>query len=123
MKQWPMFQGLVAALVTVLVACGGAMMEPSGSAGGTAQGGGMAAGGMPGGGTAGGLAQAGGAAAGGSTAGGAAAGGAAGGMTMAAMYPAWQLTDLQPQSPRFNQSYGLSAFQGRALVVVMIEGF
>jgi hypothetical protein len=123
MKRWPMFQGVLAALVTVLVACGGAMMEPvGGSGGGTAQaGGGTAAGGSAAAGGAAGGAQAGGMAQGG---GAAQAGGAAGGgMMLAAMYPSWQLVDLQPQSPRANQSYGLAEFQGRPLVVYLIEGF
>ncbi|MDP2274589.1 MAG: hypothetical protein Q8N23_18735 [Archangium sp.] len=40
-----------------------------------------------------------------------------------AMYPTWQLEDVQPQSPRFSQTYGLSAFAGRPLVVVLLEGF
>lgn len=44
-------------------------------------------------------------------------------MMVAAMYPSWQLVDLQPRSPRFNQSYGLSEFQGQPLVVYLIEGF
>ena len=39
------------------------------------------------------------------------------------MYPAWALTDLQPQSPRFNTSYGLSVFAGRPVAVVLLEGF
>jgi hypothetical protein len=39
------------------------------------------------------------------------------------MYPAWTLTDIQPRSPMAQQAYGLSAFQGRPLVAVLIEGF
>lgn len=40
-----------------------------------------------------------------------------------AMYPGWQLEDVQPQSARFGQTYGLSAFSGRPVVVVLLEGF
>jgi hypothetical protein len=40
-----------------------------------------------------------------------------------AEYPAWQLTDIQTQSPRHNTSYGLSVFAGRPVVVVLLEGF
>lgn len=40
-----------------------------------------------------------------------------------AMYPAWTLEDVQPQSTRFGQSYGLSEFAGRPVVVVLLEGF
>ncbi len=56
-------------------------------------------------------------------------GGAGGGFALTdggdvvAMYPSWQLADIQPQSPRFNQVYGLSAFQTRPVVVVLLEGF
>ena len=86
-------------------------------------GGGMAsAGGAPDGAMGGGMASAGGAP-GGAMGGGSVMNGAGGGMVLAAMYPSWTLQDLQPASPRANETYGLSAFQGRALVVVMIEGF
>lgn len=51
----------------------------------------------------------------------AAAGGSVGGQ--AHMYPAWRLTDVQPRSPRANESYGLDAFLGRPVVAVLIEGF
>lgn len=37
--------------------------------------------------------------------------------------PTWQLEDVQPGSPRFGQSYGLSVFAGRPVVVVLLEGF
>lgn len=45
------------------------------------------------------------------------------GSTALAMYPAWQLTDIQPVSPRFNEVYGLSAFAGRPLVVILLQGY
>lgn len=38
-------------------------------------------------------------------------------------YPGWQLEDVQPQSARFNETYGLAAFAGRPLVVVVLEGY
>lgn len=115
MKRWKLAQGLTAALVTALMACGGAMMQPTDADGGATAGGAPSAGG-----------SAGGALAGGGTAlagGTAVAGGTAGGMMLAAAYPSWQLVDVQPRSPRANQSYGLSVFQGQPLVVVLIEGF
>ena len=37
--------------------------------------------------------------------------------------PSWMLRDIQPQSPMFDQTYGLSAFSGTVLVVVLLEGF
>lgn len=37
--------------------------------------------------------------------------------------PTWQLEDVQPGSPRFGQTYGLSVFAGRPVVVVLLEGF
>lgn len=113
MNRVSVVHGVLAACVTVLVACGAPMLDPGGTGGvQRGAGGGMAA--------AGGTASAGGAAGGSAMGGG---NGAAGGMVLAAMYPSWTLEDLQPASPRANQTYGLSAFQGQALVVVMIEGF
>ena len=79
--------------------------------------GGLGGGGQSGGGQGGGLATAGGA--GGGMAGGA---GGSGGFA-AAVYPSWQRKDVQPQSPRFNQTYGLGVFQGRPLVAILMEGF
>lgn len=38
-------------------------------------------------------------------------------------YPAWERTDIQPNSPRAQQTYGLEAFRGRTLVVVLLEGY
>ena len=37
--------------------------------------------------------------------------------------PTWQLEDVQPQSPRTGQTYGLEAFSGRIVVVTLVEGF
>ena len=38
------------------------------------------------------------------------------------MIPAWMLEDVQPQSPRSGQTYGLSAFTDHTVVVVLLEG-
>jgi hypothetical protein len=38
-------------------------------------------------------------------------------------YPAWEREDIQPQSPRQGETYGLEAFRGRTLVVVLLEGY
>ena len=40
----------------------------------------------------------------------------------ASMLPAWMLEDVQPQSPRSGQTYGLSAFTDHTVVVVLLEG-
>lgn len=84
--------------------------------------GGGAAGGAQGAG--GGLASAGGSAGGGAVgaAGGAAGGPAAGGSAQF-VYPSWQREDIQPQSPRRGEVYGLEAFRGRTVVAVLLEGF
>lgn len=37
--------------------------------------------------------------------------------------PSWQREDVQPQSPRFGQTYGLEAYAGQAIAVVLLEGF
>jgi len=37
--------------------------------------------------------------------------------------PAWSKRDVQPKSARFGQRYGLEAFRGKALVVVLLEGY
>lgn len=67
------------------------------------------------------------AAAGGGVAGGAAGGtvtGAAGGAAGAQfVYPSWQREDIQAASPRRGEVYGLEAFRGRTVVVVLLEGF
>ncbi|MDX2015768.1 MAG: AhpC-related (seleno)protein [Myxococcaceae bacterium] len=89
----------------VPVASGGGAAGGSTAGGGAqASGGGVAAGG-PGGGVSG------------------AAGGAAGGGSVQFVYPSWQREDIQPQSPRRGEVYGLEAFRGRTLVVVLLEGF
>jgi hypothetical protein len=82
-----------------------------------ALGGGAAGGGE---GSGGGQASAGGSAGGGVTG---AAGGAAAGGAAQFVYPSWQREDIQPQSPRRGEVYGLEAFRGRTLVVVLLEGF
>jgi len=38
------------------------------------------------------------------------------------MLPAWMLEDVQPQSPRAGQTYGLAAFTDHTVVVVLLEG-
>jgi hypothetical protein len=42
---------------------------------------------------------------------------------MAVGLPTWMLEDVQPQSPRFGQTYGLEAFSGSHVVVTLVEGF
>lgn len=37
--------------------------------------------------------------------------------------PTWQLEDIQPQSPRTGQTYGLDTFVGKIVVVTLLEGF
>ena len=37
--------------------------------------------------------------------------------------PTWSLEDIQPMSPRYGQMYGLDAFAGKTLVVVLVQGF
>jgi len=39
------------------------------------------------------------------------------------VYPAWQRVDVQPESPKALESYGLEEFRGRTVVVVLLEGF
>lgn len=102
-----------------LVACGGMEGTGTGGGGGGGTGGGVAAGGGTGGGVA----------TGGGTGGGSAAdagqggGTGGGGMMVMAQYPSWMLQDVQPMSPRFNETYGLASFSGRPVVVVLLEGF
>jgi hypothetical protein len=36
--------------------------------------------------------------------------------------PSWQREDVQPESARFGQTYGLEAFRGKAVVVTLLEG-
>ena len=37
--------------------------------------------------------------------------------------PLWKLEDIQPQSPRVGQTYGLDTFTGKTVVVSLLEGF
>jgi hypothetical protein len=37
--------------------------------------------------------------------------------------PVWMLEDIQPQSPRSGQTYGLQTFAGKIVVVTLSEGF
>jgi hypothetical protein len=37
--------------------------------------------------------------------------------------PEWKRPDVQPKSLRFQQTYGLEAFRGKAMVVVLLEGY
>lgn len=37
--------------------------------------------------------------------------------------PAWMRVDVQPKSARYQQTYGLEAFRGKTVVVVLLEGF
>ena len=37
--------------------------------------------------------------------------------------PTWKLEDIQPQSPRVGQTYGLDTFAGKIVVVTLVEGF
>jgi hypothetical protein len=41
----------------------------------------------------------------------------------ASQLPSWMLEDVQPNSPRTGQTYGLNEFLGRTLVVTLVEGF
>lgn len=43
--------------------------------------------------------------------------------TGAVMIPTWMLEDVQPQSPRAGQTYGLDTFGGQIVVVSLLEGF
>lgn len=84
--------------------------------GGTAASAGGAAGGASGGGSA----SAAGGAAGGTVSGGGSAGGASGTQFV---YPSWEREDIQAASSRRGEVYGLEAFRGRTVVVVLLEGF
>lgn len=37
--------------------------------------------------------------------------------------PTWTREDVQPKSARFGQTYGLDAFAGKTVVVILLEGF
>jgi hypothetical protein len=43
--------------------------------------------------------------------------------TGAITLPTWMLQDIQPQSPMFNQTYGVDSFAGKIIVVTLLEGF
>ncbi len=45
------------------------------------------------------------------------------GMTVSGSLPSWTLEDIQPMSAQFGQTYGLSAFSGKILVAVLVQGF
>jgi hypothetical protein len=38
-------------------------------------------------------------------------------------YPTWQLQDIQPDSPRYGDTYGLNVFEGKPLVVALLLGY
>jgi hypothetical protein len=40
-----------------------------------------------------------------------------------ATLPTWMLEDVQPESMRFGQTYGLDVFSGSTVVVTLVEGF
>jgi hypothetical protein len=39
------------------------------------------------------------------------------------MRPTWMLEDVQPQSPRTGQTYGLDTFGSKVVVVTLVEGY
>jgi hypothetical protein len=47
----------------------------------------------------------------------------AGEVTGPVSLPSWRLEDIQPESPRSGQTYGLDTFSGRIIVVTLVEGF
>jgi hypothetical protein len=40
-----------------------------------------------------------------------------------ARLPTWILEDIQPESPRVGQTYGLDVYAGSVVVVTLVEGF
>ncbi len=42
---------------------------------------------------------------------------------MTSTRPTWMLEDVQPESPRVGQTYGLDTFGNKTVVVVLLEGF
>jgi hypothetical protein len=48
---------------------------------------------------------------------------AAGGDAAMVGLPTWMLEDVQPVSPRFGQTYGVDTFNGKIIVVTLLEGF
>ena len=53
----------------------------------------------------------------------AASGGAIDATPQPAALPTWSLLDIQPDSPRFDTTYGLDVFDGQVIVAVLVEGF
>ena len=41
----------------------------------------------------------------------------------AAVLPTWTLEDIQPLSPMFGQTYGLSSFPDKIVVALLVAGF
>jgi hypothetical protein len=41
----------------------------------------------------------------------------------AVLRPTWRLEDVQPQSPRFGQTYGVDVYTDHTVVVTLVEGF
>jgi len=39
------------------------------------------------------------------------------------MLPTWRLEDVQPDSPRLGEVYGVDTFAGKIIVVSLLEGF
>jgi hypothetical protein len=37
--------------------------------------------------------------------------------------PTWKLLDVQPQSPKTGQTYGLETFSNKVVVVTLLQGF
>jgi hypothetical protein len=44
-------------------------------------------------------------------------------MQEAAVLPTWTLEDIQPLSPQFGQTYGLSSFPDKIVVALLVAGF
>lgn len=44
-------------------------------------------------------------------------------MAAAIQVPGWTREDIQPNSPRFGEVYGLNEFNGKILVAVLVQGF
>ena len=40
-----------------------------------------------------------------------------------APWPDWELTDFQPKSPRYQQTYGLKHFHGQVTLVALLAGY
>src|SRR5262249_50188777 len=37
--------------------------------------------------------------------------------------PTWRLEDIQPESPRAGQTYGLDTFSGKVVIVTLVQGY